>query len=141
MADVKGYKFPTALYYWKDHTWAKFEEGGRARVGITDLAQDNAGKLLYIKTRRVGSVVNQGETFGTMEAFKWVGPLKAPLSGTITQINQKLKTKPSLANEDPYGEGWFVVIEPSNIEDEIGKLYHGDVLTDWVKGLLKKLMV
>lgn len=134
MVRIDKYNFPDDLYYEQDHSWAKIEEGGkRVKIGIDDFGQDIAGKILFVRVRRAGSAVKQGSTYASIETGKWVGPLKAPVTGTIVEVNEALTRKPSLANEDPYGSGWFIIVEPSNLEEELKTIYHGGAWVEYVK--------
>ncbi|MFQ6076332.1 MAG: glycine cleavage system protein H [Candidatus Bathyarchaeia archaeon] len=134
MVRIDKYHFPDDLYYEKDHSWAKIEEGGkRVRIGIDDFGQDIAGKILFIRIRRAGSVVKQGRTYASIETGKWVGPLRSPVTGRIVEVNQALSRKPSLANEDPYGSAWFIIVEPSNLEEDLKNTYHGEAWVEYVK--------
>ncbi|MFQ6053784.1 MAG: glycine cleavage system protein H [Candidatus Bathyarchaeia archaeon] len=135
MVKIDGNEFPEGLYYHRDHMWVKVEDG-KARVGYNDWAQEAAGKLVNLNTRRVGRSVKAGKTLGTVESGKWVGPLKAPLSGKIVELNEEVLRTPSLINEDPYGRGWIAVIEPSDLESELGDLIKGSdraALETWLK--------
>lgn len=123
MAKIDGYDFPEDLHYHREHMWVK-TEGNRARVGYNSWAQSAAGKLLNLNLRKAGSVVQAGKTLGTIESGKWVGPLKAPISGKILEVNEEVLRKPSLINEDPYGRGWIAVIEASN-PSELTNLIEG----------------
>ncbi|MCL5959184.1 MAG: hypothetical protein M1358_07660, partial [Chloroflexi bacterium] len=77
--------------------------------------------------------------FGTIEAGKYVGALRAPVSGVLVEANTAVLAKPSLVNEDPYGEGWFVVVEPSNLEEDLKDLVHGEAeVQAWLEGELKE---
>ena len=135
MVKINGNEFPEDLYYHRDHMWVKVEDG-KVRVGYNDWAQEAAGKLVNLNTRRVGRSVKAGKTLGTVESGKWVGPLKAPVSGKIVEINEEVLKKPSLINEDPYGRGWIAVIEPTDLEAELKNLIKGsdkDALEAWLK--------
>jgi len=135
------YEFPEGLYYSKDHMWVKIEDG-KVRVGLTDSGQQIAGKILMVKPRPPGKKIAQGKILGTMETGKWVGPLRAPVSGVIVEFNKTLRTVKTadLVNKDPYGEGWMFILEPTNLEDDLKNL-----MTDpkeieaWLKEELKKL--
>jgi len=116
------YEYPEGLYYSKDHFWAKIEDG-KVRVGLTDFAQQIAGKIRFIRLRPLGVKVEQGKTLGTMETGKWVGPLVSPLSGTVIEVNKDLMRKAGLVNEDPYGEGWLSVLQPTNLDEELKTLW------------------
>ena len=115
------FEFPEGLYYSADHLWAKVEDG-TVRVGATDIAQQAAGSLLFVRIMPKGRQVESGKPLGTIETGKWVGALKSPLSGTIIEVNEALKTQPKLLNQDPYGKGWLVVLQPSKLDDELKNL-------------------
>ncbi len=138
MVKVGEYELREDLYYWdggekgKGQTWAKPEPDGRVRVGMTDLAVKLAGKIRFIRIKPPGRSIEQGKGVGTMETGKWVGPVEAPISGTIEEINRSLRRKPQTLNNDPYGDGWIAVLKPSNPE-ELDNLVHGEAAIDWYK--------
>jgi len=101
---------PEGLRYTKDHEWAKID-GKRARIGITDFAQDQLTDVVYVELPPIGKTVKQGEPIGTVESVKAVSEIFAPISGTVVEVNKALVDKPELVNKDPYGEGWMVVVE------------------------------
>ena len=104
---------PDDLLYSKDHEWVSVQ-GDAARVGITDYAQDALGDVVYVDLPRVGDQVEAGSSFSEVESTKSVSELYAPVSGTITAVNDELADTPERINEDPYGEGWITVIEMSS---------------------------
>ena len=135
MVKIEGNEFPEHLYYHREHMWVKVEDG-KARVGYNDWAQEAAGKLVNLNTRRAGRSLNAGKTLGTIESGKWVGPLKAPISGTIAELNEEVQKNPSLINEDPYGRGWVAFIEPTDLEAELKNLIKGsdkETLEAWLR--------
>ena len=101
---------PEGLRYTKDHEWAKLE-GKRARIGITDFAQDQLTDVVYVELPPIGKTVKQGEPIGTVESVKAVSEIFAPISGKVVDVNKALVDKPELVNKDPYGEGWMVVLD------------------------------
>jgi len=101
---------PDDLRYSKDHEWARLEDG-KVRIGITDYAQDALGDVVYVQVPDVGAQVTMGESFSEVESTKSVSDIYAPITGTIVEVNQELADAPQRVNEDPYGEGWLVVIE------------------------------
>jgi glycine cleavage system H protein len=105
--------FPDDLKYTEQHEWAR-REGDRIRVGITDYAQDALGDVVYVDTPDVGTEVTGGQPFGEVESTKSVSDVYAPVSGTVVEVNALLADSPDRVNEDPYGEGWMIVIEPSD---------------------------
>jgi glycine cleavage system H protein len=104
---------PTDLRYSTDHEWARVEEG-RVRVGITDYAQDALGDVVFVELPEVGAKVDRGASFSEVESTKSVSEIYAPISGTITEINAELADSPERLNDDPYGEGWICIIEPTD---------------------------
>ncbi|TLZ53150.1 MAG: glycine cleavage system protein GcvH [Methanobacteriota archaeon] len=104
---------PDGLHYTKDHEWAKVE-GSRARVGITDHAQDQLTDVVYVELPPIGKVVKQGEELGVVESVKAASEIYAPVSGKVVEVNKVLEDTPELVNKSPYGDGWMVVLEVSN---------------------------
>ena len=104
---------PEDLRYSADHEWARVEDG-RVRVGITDYAQDALGDVVFVQVPDVGTGVTANESFSEVESTKSVSDIYAPVSGTIVQVNGELADWPQRINEDPYGEGWICIIEPSD---------------------------
>jgi glycine cleavage system H protein len=84
------------------------------RVGITDFAQDTLGDVVFVDLPEVGTTVAAGGTFGEVESTKSVSDLYAPVGGTVVEVNTELADAPNRINDDPYGEGWICVIEPSD---------------------------
>jgi glycine cleavage system H protein len=106
---------PDELRYSKDHEWARLEDG-KVRIGITDYAQDALGDVVFIDIPDVGTAVSADESFSEVESTKSVSDVFAPLAGTVTEVNADLADTPERLNEDPYGEGWICVIEPSDAD-------------------------
>ena len=103
-------EFPEDLRYTKEHEWAR-ADGVRVRVGITDFAQDALGDVVYVDLPEVGAEVTASQAFGEVESTKSVSDVFSPLSGTIVERNPLLDERPELVNEQPYGDGWLIVIE------------------------------
>jgi glycine cleavage system H protein len=106
-------EFPEELRYTKEHEWARAESEGRVRVGITDYAQDALGDVVYVDLPEVGTAVQGDQSFGEVESTKSVSDVFSPISGTIVERNPLVDERPELVNEQPYGDGWLVVIEPA----------------------------
>ena len=104
---------PDDLRYSEEHEWIR-DEGDVVRVGITAFAQDQLGDVVYVDLPGVGAEVEQGQPFGEVESTKSVSDLYAPVSGTIGDRNEELDDRPELVNQEPYGAGWMVTIEPSD---------------------------
>jgi len=99
--------------YLETHEWAR-REGGPVRIGITDFAQDELGDIVFVELPAVGDTIEAGTPFGVVESIKAVSDLYAPLSGEVTATNDDLIDAPELLNDDPFGEGWMLEIEPSD---------------------------
>jgi len=112
-------KIPENLKYTKDHEWIKID-GKTGTIGITDYAQGELGDIIYVDIHSTESV-KQGESFGTIEAVKTVSDLYAPVSGRVAEINMNVNENPASVNQDPYGEGWIIKLEISDLK-EIEKL-------------------
>ena len=103
-------EFPQDLRYTKDHEWVRLD-GTRVRVGITDFAQDALGDVVYVDLPDVGAAVEADRPLGEVESTKSVSDVYSPVSGTIVERNPLIDDRPELVNEQPYGDGWLVVIE------------------------------
>jgi glycine cleavage system H protein len=101
------------LKYTKDHEWIRVE-GNVGVIGITDYAQGELGDVVFVEVPAVGSTIEQGKSFGTIEAVKAVSDLYAPVSGEVVETNPAIQEHPELVNKDPYGEGWILKISISN---------------------------
>ena len=104
---------PNELRYTSDHEWARLEDG-RIRIGITDYAQDALGDVVFVQLPEPGSDVAAGASFSEVESTKSVSDIYAPVAGKVVEVNAELVDAPQHLNEDPYGEGWICVIEPSD---------------------------
>ena len=112
--------FPEDLRYTREHEWARDEGDGRVRVGITDFAQDALGDVVYVEVPAEGTAVTAHQPFSEVESTKSVSDVYAPVTGSIVERNPLLEERPELVNEQPYGEGWLVVVEvtdPSGLDE------------------------
>ncbi|HEX4904885.1 MAG TPA: glycine cleavage system protein GcvH [Acidimicrobiales bacterium] len=107
---------PDDLKYSEDHEWVR-PEGGRVRFGITDYAQDALGDVVFVQVPSVGAAVTRGSSISEVESTKSVSDIYAPVSGTVVEVNDELADAPQRINEDPYGEGWIAVIEPTDASE------------------------
>jgi glycine cleavage system H protein len=113
-------EFPDDLRYTREHEWARVK-GDRIVVGITDFAQDQLGDIVYVELPDVGDPVKKGESFGVVESTKAVSELFSPINGKVVEVNDPLRDAPETLNEDPYEEGWMIVVQPSDPK-ELGEL-------------------
>ncbi|MCD6170376.1 MAG: glycine cleavage system protein GcvH [Candidatus Latescibacteria bacterium] len=123
--------YPEGLRYTKTHEWLKVEDS-RGKVGITYYAQDRLGDVTFVELPQVGTELTKGESLGTVESFKTVSELYAPVGGKVVQVNEKLVERPELINQDPYGQGWILVVEIAN-PAEMEELLSPSDYKQWVK--------
>lgn len=129
MAEIKNliieeeddvWTFPMDRYYWTGdpgHIWFLIENEDRIRIGLDDFGAVQAGPIISLRIFPVGRPVKQGKLFGTLESGKWIGPLRAPLTGLITKINSKVIEEPTIINDDCYNNGWIITLKPTNLKE------------------------
>lgn len=122
-------EFPAELKYTKEHEWAR-EDSGRVVVGITDFAQDQLGDVVFVGLPEAGTVVEAGKPLGEVESTKSVSDVYSPIAGTVVEKNSELEQAPELINDDPYGKGWLVAIEPAGA---LGDLMTADEYRSFVE--------
>ena len=123
------------FYYTKEDLWVSVENG-KVRVGVSDYLQKTSGDVAFIEIAKLGSTVEKGREFGTIESAKTTVALLSPVSGKVDETNGELTGKPELANSDPYREGWLVVITARNFEDDRTSMLSDE---DYYKLMLEKL--
>jgi len=102
---------PSHLQYTESHEWVNLDDSGKARIGITDHAQEALGDLVYVELPAVGDEISQGDPCAVVESVKAASDLYAPVSGTITSVNEDLDSDPAIINSDPYDDGWLFDVE------------------------------
>lgn len=137
MVNVEGYEVREGLYYSKDWMWVKIEDG-KARIGVTDYAQKQMREVVFVELPSVGANVRRGEPFGALESVKAVSDLISPLSGMVIEVNNRVNERPELINEDPYGEGWLIVVEPTDLEEDLKDLMTFERAVEWYREIAKK---
>jgi glycine cleavage system H protein len=126
MASVKNCNLPDDLHYnVENNVWVRKEPDGTVTVGMTAYACALAGEVVAYTPKKVGRTVDLNKSCATVESGKWVGPVKTPIAGGVTAVNDAVSAKPGTINKDPYGEGWLVKLKPSNLDAEIGALVTG----------------
>ena len=116
MAD---YDIPQELRYTREDEWVRLE-GERVVLGVTDYAQQQLGDVVFVELPALGANLERGEPFGVVESVKAVADLFGPVSGRVVEVNTTLSDQPELVNQDCYGDGWMLVLEPDDpaeIED------------------------
>ena len=105
--------FPANLKYTKDHEWIRVE-GNTGWIGITEYAQGELGDVVFVELPAVGTKLETGKSFGTIEAVKAVSDLYAPVAGEVTELNKEVQNSPELVNKEPYERGWMIKITIAN---------------------------
>ena len=137
MVKVGDFEVAKDLYYSKDWMWVKVEDG-KVRIGVTDYAQKQLREIVFAELPNMGDNIVKGETFGTVESVKSVSDLVAPVSGKIEETNNKVSNSPEILNEDPYGEGWILLVSPSSLKNELKTLMNFEKAVEWHKELAKE---
>ncbi|HVB84733.1 MAG TPA: glycine cleavage system protein GcvH [Rhodanobacteraceae bacterium] len=122
-------EIPGDLKFMKSHEWARVEDDGLIRVGISDHAQSLLGDLVYVELPTVGDSVQAGTASAVVESVKAASDVYAPVSGEVVEVNAALADKPETINEDAYGEGWIFAVRPSN-KDELEDLLDPDAYAE-----------
>jgi glycine cleavage system H protein len=111
---------PDDIKYHRDHSWVRVE-GKRATIGISDFAQQQLGDIVYVDLPEVDTEVDADSELSEIESTKATSPVVSPITGTVVEVNEDLADSPEIINEDPYGNGWLVVVEMSD-STEVGDL-------------------
>jgi len=111
---------PENLKYTEEHEWVSVD-GDVATIGITDYAQSELGDIVFVELPEIGFETTKAEPFGSIEAVKAVSDMFAPVSGEVTEVNDRLIDEPEIINKDPYGEGWFIKVKLAD-ESELKSL-------------------
>jgi glycine cleavage system H protein len=130
--DKWTFKVPKDRFYNENDCWAKLD-GNIATLGITDFLQNMASDIIYVELPNLGTEVEQFGEAGTFEAIKTMLDLISPVAGIVREVNEKLREKPELVNQDPYGEGWFTKIEVTDFETDKENLLAPNVYFEVLK--------
>jgi glycine cleavage system H protein len=122
----------TVLRFTDTHLWIR-AEGSGAQIGISEVGQEDLGEIIAVELPDIGDPIEKGEPFGELESVRTVQELVAPISGTVRAVNGELDDHPSLANEDPYHEGWLIEVEVAD-ENELDNLLVSEEYEDFVAG-------
>ena len=109
-------EYPDDLKYTKEHEWARLSDG-RVTVGVTDYAQDALGEVVFLELPEIDADVSKEDAFGVIESVKAANDLFAPVSGRVVEVNGTVVESPEMVNTDPYGEGWLIAVEPSDLAE------------------------
>lgn len=111
-----AFNVPENLRYTESHEWIETNNDAY-QVGISDFAQEELGDIVFVELPNLSETVEAGEPYGVVESIKAISDLYAPVSGTVTSTNKRLKETPELINDDPYGDGWIIELTDINRND------------------------
>jgi len=116
---------PSELKYASSHEWARLEEDGTVTIGITDHAQEALGDVVFVELPGVGDSLAAGDEAGVVESVKAASDIYAPIGGEVIAVNGQLEDEPEIVNGDPYNDGWFFRLQPSDVA-ELEKMLGAD---------------
>ena len=137
---ASGYKMADGYYYHMGHSWIRFEHGGRVRVGLDDFAARLFGNLDTINLPPLGERLKQHRVGLTIARAKRKAAVLAPVSGIVLAVNHQAREHPEIAHEDPYREGWLMILEPYMPKRSLKGLYFGEESFRWMEKEVQKLM-
>jgi glycine cleavage system H lipoate-binding protein len=129
---VEGYRMPEGHFFHLGHTWARIERGGRIRVGLDDFAMKLFGPVDNIDLPLTGEALKFSEVGLAFERMGKQAAALAPISGVVTAVNYQASKKPRLVKDEPYNEGWLMVLDPVSMKDNLTDLLYGKESTDWL---------
>ena len=130
MPTVKGCNIPDHLLYdVENHIWFQEQGDGTVKLGMTTVATAMAGQLVAFTPKKAGRKVDAGKSCATVESGKWVGPAKSAAAGEVVKVNDDLVANPTIANQDPYDKGWFIILKPDDWASVKGALTPGAAVT------------
>jgi len=136
VADKFIFNVKKGLLYTENDVWVKVEDK-RVRIGVADFFQRRGGDIVYVELPKVGNKVERLEGIAWFETIKAVFPVVSPFDGVITEVNALLNDKPEMINEDPYGEGWMVLVSPSKLKEDLEKLLTAERYFELMKSKIK----
>lgn len=128
-----------SLLFHEKHVWARLESGGRVRTGLDDFGRRLSGRIYCIQLPRPGMRLEAGGPAWTIVHHEGEISLASPVSGVVDEVNEQLRHHPSLVNEDPYGEGWVMVLTPADLVKDLGSLRFGSETARWIAAESERL--
>ncbi len=136
---VRGFRLPTTLFYHPGHVWVRVEARGDVRIGLDDFGQRLVGRIHAVRLPPLGTEVMIGHPCWRIGHRAGETMLVAPITGIISCLNERLSMHPSLINLDPYGQGWAVVIRPTELIESLKLLHYGQQAKRWLDDEIRKL--
>ncbi|MFW5749258.1 MAG: glycine cleavage system protein GcvH [Halanaerobium sp.] len=119
------------LYYSEDHEWVREEEDCLV-IGVSDFAQEELGDIVFVELPEVEEEFNKDDSFGVLESVKAVSDTFIPVSGRVIEVNEALLDNPELINDDPYGEGWLIKVDPAD-DSELDELLSAEEYAEFIE--------
>jgi glycine cleavage system H lipoate-binding protein len=138
--EVFGIQVPLSSFLHRGHTWVALENAGRVRLGLDDFCQKVLGPADRISLPQVGEEIHDDQVALTLSRQGNKAPVLAPLNGVIEAVNPKVRHRPSLAHNDPFGEGWLFIVTPSNLKGDLEKMLFGQCNIAWTECEINKLL-
>jgi glycine cleavage system H lipoate-binding protein/TusA-related sulfurtransferase len=129
------------LYDLENNVWIRFDSPGLVHLGITSVHAALVGKLNKVKFKQIGTYLAKAQSVATIESTKYFGVIRTPFSGKLMAVNSRLETEPKLANDYPYGEGWFVEIAPDQDRDGLASFVEPKAAVDRIRAQIRELRV
>ena len=130
--DKFTFRVPKDLYFNDAGVWVRLE-GQKARLGLSDFAQQRSGDMAFAEVKPIETVLKPGDEFASVETIKVNISLPSPVTGTIVEVNTELQDAPELINQDPYGKGWLVVVELTDWDNDTRRLLDADAYYALIK--------
>ncbi len=135
--EYNGCVVPLDFYYdIETQTWFRINDDGTVTMGLSDVGQVRAGRLLHARIKEPGKFVKKGKPVASLESGKWAGPINAVIEGEIVERNEKVLEQPDIINYDPYNDGWVVRLKPSNLERDLKDLVTGKEAAEKMKAYI-----
>ncbi|MFI5329889.1 MAG: glycine cleavage system protein H [Desulfobaccales bacterium] len=141
MVEVFGFPVPTSDYYLhRGHTWVLVEDTGQVRVGLDGFSQKILGPADELKLPEIGKVYFQDHVCMALVREGHKASVEAPVDGAIQEINPKVRQRPGLIHDDPYGEGWLFTVKPTNLQQNLDNLFYGESNATWIEQESQRLL-
>jgi glycine cleavage system H lipoate-binding protein len=138
--EVFGIQVPTSSFLHRGHTWVALENADRVRLGMDDFSQKVLGPPTRINLPKVGQQIKANKPFLALERLRGKAKVLAPLNGIIAEVNPKVRERPAIAHDDPYGEGWLFMVTPSNLKGNLEEMTFGQCNIAWTESEIIKLL-
>jgi glycine cleavage system H lipoate-binding protein len=136
---VSGFRVADGYYYHRGHSWARLEHGGLVRIGVDDFTQRLLGYLSEVRLPKLGAHVEQTEQGWSLRREDKIARMLAPMEGIVVARNHKALADPTVIKEDPHGDGWLLLVEPTHLKRNLTNLLFADEATAWLKSEADKL--